>query len=194
MYSKLPQGDGFKLMNPIQTQTYQALTDSDESVYVSAPAGSGKSVCAELAILRAVATHGVENARCVYCVPIEDIAEARYADWKVKFEDIMGIPTCILTGDVATDLKLLERSRVIVSSAKNWDILSRRWKQRKNVQKVKLFIADALHLIGGAHGATIEVACSRMRYVSVQKQREEEEDEEEEGTKKDGKKSAPPIK
>ncbi|CAL6302530.1 unnamed protein product [Bathycoccus prasinos] len=194
MYSKLPQGDGFKLMNPIQTQTYQALTDSDESVYVSAPAGSGKSVCAELAILRAVETHGVENARCVYCAPIDDIAEARYADWKVKFEDTMGIPTCILTGDVATDLKLLERSRVIVSSAKNWDILSRRWKQRKNVQKVKLFIADALHLIGGAHGATIEVACSRMRYVSVQKQREKEEDEEEEGTKKDGKKSAPPIR
>ena len=195
MYSKLPQGDGFKLMNPIQTQTYQALTDSDESVYVSAPAGSGKSVCAELAILRAVETHGVENARCVYCAPIDDIAEARYADWKVKFEDTMGIPTCILTGDVATDLKLLERSRVIVSSAKNWDILSRRWKQRKNVQKVKLFIADALHLIGGAHGATIEVACSRMRYVSVQKQREEdEEEEEEEGKKKDGKKSAPPIR
>ena len=105
MYSKLPQGDGFKLMNPIQTQTYQALTDSDESVYVSAPAGSGKSVCAELAILRAVETHGVENARCVYCAPIDDIAEARYADWKVKFEDTMGIPTCILTGDVATDLK-----------------------------------------------------------------------------------------
>ena len=61
------------------------------------------------------------------------------------------------------------------------------------MQKVKLFIADALHLIGGAHGATIEVACSRMRYISVQKQREEEEDDEE-GTKKDGKKSAPPIR
>ena len=188
MYSKLQGGgDGFKLLNPIQTQTYQTLTEFDENVYVSAPAGSGKSVCAELAILRAVATHGVENARCVYCAPIEDIAEARYADWKVKFEDIMGIPTCILTGDVPTDLKLLERSRVIVSSAKNWDILSRRWKQRKNVQKVKLFIADALHLIGGAHGATIEVACSRMRYISVQKQREEEDEEKD-------KKSPPPIR
>jgi len=166
--------DAFQMLNPIQTQTYQALTDSDESVYISAPAGSGKSVCAELAILKAMDTHGVENARCVYCAPIDDIAETKYADWKVKFEERMGIPTCILTGDVATDLKLLERSRVIISSAKNWDILSRRWKQRKNVQKVKLFIADSLHLIGGAHGATIEVACSRMRYVSVQKQREEE--------------------
>ena len=39
----------------------------------------------------------------------------------------------------------------------------------------------------GAHGATIEVACSRMRYISVQKQREEEDEEKD-------KKSPPPIR
>lgn len=39
-----------------------------------------------------------------------------------------------LTGEAAPDLKLLERGQVIVATAQHWDALSRRWKQRKNVQ------------------------------------------------------------
>ncbi len=42
------------------------------------------------------------------------------------------------------------------------------WKQRKNVKDVALFIADELHLIGGPKGPTLEVICSRMRYISSQ--------------------------
>ncbi|CAG9834327.1 unnamed protein product [Diabrotica balteata] len=49
-----------------------------------------------------------------------------------------------------------------------WDVLSRRWKQRKNVQNVNLFIVDELHLLGGEDGPVIEVVCSRMRYISSQ--------------------------
>lgn len=45
-------------------------------------------------------------------------------------------------------------------------MLSRRWKQRKNVQAVSLFIVDELHLIGGAKGPCIEVVASRMRQIS----------------------------
>ncbi|KAJ8939591.1 hypothetical protein NQ318_010598, partial [Aromia moschata] len=43
-----------------------------------------------------------------------------------------------------------------------------RWKQRKNVQNVNLFIVDELHLIGGEDGPVIEIVCSRMRYISSQ--------------------------
>ena len=49
---------------------------------------------------------------------------------------------------------------MIVSTPENWDVLSRRWKQRKNVQNVNLFIADELHLIGGENGvSTRELEC-----------------------------------
>lgn len=50
-------------------------------------------------------------------------------------------------------------------------MLSRRWKQRKNVQNVNLFIVDELHLIGGESGPVLEVVCSRMRYMSSQIER-----------------------
>lgn len=36
-------------------------------------------------------------------------------------------------------------------------MLSRRWKQRKAVQDVPLFIVDEMHLLGGAHGSALEV-------------------------------------
>ena len=41
---------------------------------------------------------------------------------------------------------------MIVSTPAQWDVLSRRWKQRKNVQNVHLFILDEAHLIGGESG------------------------------------------
>ena len=47
-------------------------------------------------------------------------------------------------------------------------MLSRRWKQRKNVQQVVLLIVDEIHLIGGDKGPTLEVLTSRMRYMSSQ--------------------------
>lgn len=43
-----------------------------------------------------------------------------------------------------------------MSTPEKWDVLSRRWKQRKNVQTISLFVVDELHLIGGDEG----VSCS----------------------------------
>ena len=41
-----------KYFNPIQTQTFAALYESDDNCLVCAPTGSGKTICAEFAILR----------------------------------------------------------------------------------------------------------------------------------------------
>ena len=48
------------------------------------------------------------------------------------------------------------KGNVIVSTPEQWDVLSRRWKQRKNVQNVHLFILDEAHLIGGESGVRQE--------------------------------------
>lgn len=50
-----------------------------------------------------------------------------------------------------------------------WDVLSRRWKQRKHVQNISLLIADEAQLVGsGEVGPVYEVVISRTRYVSAQ--------------------------
>jgi len=43
-----------------------------------------------------------------------------------------------------------------------------RWKGRKNVQNVQLFIADELQLLGGPEGPVLEVVLARARYVGSQ--------------------------
>uniref|UniRef100_A0AAR2JSR6 Activating signal cointegrator 1 complex subunit 3 n=1 Tax=Pygocentrus nattereri TaxID=42514 RepID=A0AAR2JSR6_PYGNA len=157
----------FPFFNPIQTQgNDQTLYNSDDNVFVGAPTGSGKTICAEFAILRML-LHNTEG-RCVYITPMEALV---FVDWHQKFQDVLNKKVVILTGETSTDLKLLGKGDIIISTPDKWDILSRRWKQRKNVQNVSLFIVDEAHLIGGENGPVLEVICSRMRYISSQIER-----------------------
>ncbi|CAG0914379.1 unnamed protein product [Notodromas monacha] len=153
--------------NPIQTQVFNAVYNTDESVFVGAPTGSGKTLIAELAVLRLFGQEP-NNARAVYVTPKEPLAQLVYDDWTRKFQSKLGKRVALLTGETGTDLKLLAKANVIVTTPEKWDVLSRRWKQRKNVQNVHLFIIDELQLIGVEEGPVIEVVCSRMRYISSQ--------------------------
>eukprot|EP01018_Ginkgo_biloba_P013775 Gb_27895 [translate_table: standard] len=158
----------FRHFNPIQTQVFTVLYNSDDNVLVAAPTGSGKTICAEFALLR-MHQKGPENAmRSVYIAPVEALAKERYRDWEQKFGKGLGLRVVELTGETGTDLKLLEKGQIIISTPEKWDALSRRWKQRKLVQQVSLFIVDELHLIGGEGGPILEVVVSRMRYISSQ--------------------------
>lgn len=155
----------FKHFNPIQTQVFTVLYNTDDNVLVAAPTGSGKTICAEFAVLREHQKYP-EKMRVVYIAPIEALARERLTDWKEKFGVGLGLRVVDLTGETATDLKLLEKGQIIVSTPEKWDALSRRWKQRKHVQQVSLFIVDELHLIGGQGGPVLEIIVSRMRRIS----------------------------
>ncbi|GFQ00264.1 U5 small nuclear ribonucleoprotein 200 kDa helicase [Phtheirospermum japonicum] len=158
----------FKHFNPVQTQVFTILYNSDDNVLVAAPTGSGKTICAEFAILRNHQKGPDGIMRAVYIAPIEALAKERYHDWKKKFGEGLGVRVVELTGETATDLKLLEKGQIIISTPEKWDALSRRWKQRKHVQQVSLFIIDELHLIGGQGGPILEIIVSRMRYIASQ--------------------------
>ncbi|WAR22369.1 U520-like protein [Mya arenaria] len=161
--------DKFPFFNPIQTQVFNAVYNSDDNVFVGAPTGSGKTICAEFAVLRMFSQNA--DGRCVFVTPLEPLAQQMYTDWYNKFGLQLGKRVVVLTGETGTDLKLLAKGNIIISTPEKWDVLSRRWKQRKNVQNINLFIVDELHLIGGDVGPVLEVICSRMRYISSQLER-----------------------
>ncbi|EPS72238.1 hypothetical protein M569_02516, partial [Genlisea aurea] len=159
----------FKHFNPVQTQVFTVLYNSDDNVLVAAPTGSGKTICAEFAILRNhQKDHHSGKLRAVYIAPVEALAKERFNDWKKKFGEGLGMNVVELSGETATDLKLLDKGQIIISTPEKWDALSRRWKQRKHIQQVTLFIVDELHLIGGQGGPVLEIIVSRMRYISSQ--------------------------
>lgn len=160
----------FEYFNKIQTQVFATAFETDDNFFVGASPGSGKTVLAELALMRH--WKKADAGRVVYIAPLQELVDERLADWTKKFGTIAGGKELVaLTGEIAADLKLLERGDVIFATPTQWDLISRRWKQRKNVQTVDLFIADDIHLIGGNVGPTYEIIISRMRFISAQLER-----------------------
>ncbi|SJX63979.1 probable ATP dependent RNA helicase [Sporisorium reilianum f. sp. reilianum] len=160
----------FQHFNKVQTQTFHALYGSDDTVFVGAPTSSGKTVCAELALLRLWKDEDAGRAVCI--VPYDSMVAPRVAEWKAKFgayqdgKEVVG-----LTGETSADLRLLEMADVVICTPEHWDVLSRRWRQRKNVQTVALYIFDEIHMIGDTRvGPTYEIAVSRARFVAAQTQ------------------------
>ena len=157
----------FKEFNPIQTQTFHELFKTDRNALICAPSGSGKTTLAEFAILRMLVSN--PTGKCVFVAPNEQIALPIFENWKARFGAILGSAMVVkLVGETAPDLRLLTGGKIIVATVKQWDMLSRRWRQRKAVQSVALIIFDELHFLGGDLGPTMEVVISRMRYISSQ--------------------------
>lgn len=162
-----------RTFNPIQMQVFAALYNTDDNVLVAAPTGSGKTACAEFAVLRMLsrALEGKCPARCVYVAPTEAIVRERLRDWEARFGKVLGLAVRSLTGAPAADNKILESSNLCLATAEQWDMLSRRWRQRRAVQDVALLVADELHLLSGEGGHVMEVAVSRTRFLSSLQQR-----------------------
>jgi pre-mRNA-splicing helicase BRR2 len=157
----------WKQFNRIQTQTFNSLYKTDQNVFVGAPTGSGKTVCAEFALLRHWTSS--ESGRAVYIAPFQELVDNRLQDWQKRLGHLNGGKEIVkLTGETATDLKLLEKGDLILATPTQWDVLSRQWKRRKNVQTVELFIADEIHLLGGTLGYVYEIIVSRMHYIRTQ--------------------------
>ena len=94
-------------------QVFSTLFSSADSALVCAPAGSGKTACAELAILHLMNaieakqkeaesddTVIVPPLRAVYVAPMDQIVGATFAEWEVKFgKGGLGLNVVRLTGE-----------------------------------------------------------------------------------------------
>lgn len=157
--------------NKVQTQVFKALFDSDDNVFVGAPVGSGKTVCAEFAILRHWSKE--ESRKAVYIAPFQELVDQKLADWTARLTSVAGGKSIQkLTGETTADLKILDRADLVLATPIQWDVISRQWQRRKNVQAVELFIADDLNILGGQGGYVYEVIVSRMHYISLQTEQE----------------------
>jgi pre-mRNA-splicing helicase BRR2 len=156
----------FDTFNAVQTQVFNSLYHTDANTLICAPTSTGKTICAEFTILREFSKE--RQGRIVYVAPMQALATERLADWSYKFKPI-GKSVAELTGEPIEDLRILQKNDIVIATPDKWDMLSRRWRQRRPVQQVRLFIVDELHFIGNAEvGPTLEIICSRMRFIANQ--------------------------
>lgn len=188
---KPPSAWTFTRLNPIQTQVAPRILESDGNLLIASPPGSGKTVLGELAIMKTLVQLGQpmqENDDddeesfgdhlLVYLTPKESSCHERFDDWNVKFgeDSYWRQQVCALTGDSTADLRLLARANLLIATPTQWDVLSRRWKQRKRIQQVHLLLLDEAHFLGGGeYGPTMEVVMSRMRFIGAEMDKKRKE-------------------
>ncbi|CAI7914180.1 unnamed protein product, partial [Closterium sp. NIES-54] len=160
---------GFSHFNPIQTQAFHTLYHSDHSVLLGAPTGSGKTISAELAMLRLFRTQ--PGMKVIYIAPLKALVRERMEDWGKNFMPKLGKCMVELTGDLTPDMKLLVAADVIVATPEKWDGITRSWHNRSYAQTVGLMVMDEIHLLGQDRGPVLEVIVSRMRYISARTSR-----------------------
>ncbi|KAM1340459.1 hypothetical protein ACFX2H_038850 [Malus domestica] len=160
----------FSHFNPIQTQTFHVLYHTDNNVLLGAPTGSGKTISAELAMLRLFNTQ--PDMKVIYIAPLKAIVRERMNDWKRRLVSQLGKEMVEMTGDYTPDMMAIMSADIIISTPEKWDGISRNWHSRDYVKKVGLMIMDEIHLLGADRGPILEVIVSRMRYISSQTERE----------------------
>lgn len=154
-----------KYFNPNQSQVFHSLYHTEENVLIGSPTGSGKTIMAEFAMLRAFKLH--PKKKIIYIAPMKAIAKERLRDWTRKFEDtVLGKEVIELTGDYTPDIETLMNADIVITTPEKWDGISRNWNNRGYVKMVCLVIFDEIHLLGQDRGPVLEVIVSRMNMIA----------------------------
>ncbi|KAL0235829.1 hypothetical protein GEMRC1_002411 [Eukaryota sp. GEM-RC1] len=157
----------FSYFNPIQTQLFHTCFHTDKNILLGAPTGSGKTLIAELCILRLFNLFGssfFKFAKVVFIAPLKALVSERINDWKAKFSSIGSVIE--LTGETSHDFSTISNSSIIIATPEKWDAISRGWRFRKFVSTVGLMIFDEIHTLGSDRGAVTEAVVYRMKKIS----------------------------
>uniref|UniRef100_A0A158Q7W7 Activating signal cointegrator 1 complex subunit 3 n=1 Tax=Elaeophora elaphi TaxID=1147741 RepID=A0A158Q7W7_9BILA len=156
----------FEFFNPVQTQVFHCLYNTDQNALVGAPTGSGKTLCAELAIYRILREYPTK--KCVYVAPLKALVRERVSDWDEKFRRL-NIRTVELTGDHSPDIRSLSSAKIVITTPEKWDGITRSWEIRQYVKDVALVIIDEIHLLGVERGAVLEAIITRLKLMAGKK-------------------------
>lgn len=153
--------------NQIQTQSFKHLYNSDEDVILLASNGSGKTTCAELAIIHNINMKGT-SSKCAYVAANAQAAQVVYDDWMKLFGQHYGV--VLLTGNHRADAARVDSgsTNIVIGDPESWHVLSltRSKKYRKLFDKLQLFIIDDIHKLHHDENSTLEWLCSKIRILT----------------------------
>ena len=166
----------FERFNPIQTQLFHVIYHTDLPVLLGAPTGGGKTVVAELALLRLKRSQ--PQSLCVYIAPLKALARERLDEWKRRFgSPPLSWKILEVTGDTRGehDMQAIKHADVLICTPEKWDLISRGCRKLKDVNSKKkdnahismldvgLLILDEVHLLGEERGSVLEAIVCRSK-------------------------------
>ncbi len=157
------ESDGYSKLFPPQIDSIKAGLLEGESILVSAPTASGKTLIATIAILNYLSKN---SGKVVYLSPLRALAAEKYNEFK-KIEKVsLGkkIKVQISTGDFESADKNLEKSNVLILTNEKMDSIIRHGSEWTD--DIGLVIADEIHLIGDQdRGPTLEMILTKLKLL-----------------------------
>ncbi|CAH0555030.1 unnamed protein product [Brassicogethes aeneus] len=153
----------FTHFNAVQSQVFHSCYHTDTPVILGAPTGSGKTIVAELCMLRLFKNQ--PQLKVVYIAPMKALVRERVLDWSAKFAKISKTVVEV-TGDITPRSDLIRSANVIITTPEKWDAMSRNWMEKNFVKEVGLMVIDEIHLLGEDRGPVLEVIVSRMNCIN----------------------------
>jgi helicase len=150
---------GFKELYPPQAEALERGLLDGKSMLLAMPTASGKTLLAELAMLKAA----LQGLRSIYIVPLRALATEKYDSFK-KFR-ALGVSVGISTGDFDKRDERLGKNQIIIATSEKADSLMRNgasW-----VQDLAVLVVDEIHLLNDVgRGPTLEMTITKLRHCN----------------------------
>ena len=162
------KSQGYKKLYPPQADSVDSGLLEGQSILVSAPTASGKTLIAMLAMLGYLSKN---KGKVIYLSPLRALASEKFLEFK-KLEKLRirnKIKTAISTGDFENVEKNLDKSNILVLTNEKMDSIIRygtEW-----IDNIGLVIADEVHLIGDeSRGPTLEMILTQLKLLDSKPQ------------------------
>lgn len=161
---------GYEDLYPPQEEAVKQRVLEGENMLLTTPTASGKTLVAILAAGKTVLERG---GKVVYLTPLRALANEKYEEFKI-LESLVksggdAVKVMISTGDYDSSSEFLGGGDVVVLTNEKFDSLLRHgasW-----IDKVRLFVADEVHLVGDTYrGPTIETLLTKILTLAPEAQ------------------------
>ncbi|HQE97949.1 MAG TPA: DEAD/DEAH box helicase, partial [Methanothrix sp.] len=150
---------GYRELYPPQAEAVERGLLDGKSMLLAMPTASGKTLLAELAMLRAA----LSGRRSLYIVPLRALASEKYDSFQ-KFREL-GVAVGISTGDLDKKDERLGRNQIIIATSEKADSLMRNgasW-----VRDLSVLVVDEIHLLNDpGRGPTLEMTITKLRHCN----------------------------
>lgn len=163
LYIDALTASGITTLHPPQIDAVQAGVLDRRNMILSVPTASGKTLIAELAMLKALKDN--PNQRCLYIAPLKALAAEKHREFSKKYAPL-GLKVGLAVGDHDSPGAMLKNYPILIATAEKIDSLLRS-RSEWLIQGLSVLVLDEIHTLNDpSRGPTLEILTTRMRQLN----------------------------